>query len=237
MRGVREMVFTQRRVRLLGFVTLMAAATVGGAFGSSSAGTTVKAVTSAALRTKIVVDARGFTLYHMTSEKKGSVACTSTCRKIWPPLLVAGSAKPVAGPGLSATKLGMVKRPDGGVQVTYNGYALYHYSGDKAAGKANGQGVEDLWYALTPAGTVTKAVVKTASTSSGGGNTSATGGSGTGSGGSGSGSSGSGGTGGSAGGGGDTGACTAGQTIPQGIYAGDGDDDNTGGVDDQDGCL
>ena len=29
----------------------------------------------------------------------------------------------------------------------------------------------------------------------------------------------------------------AGQTIPQGIYAGDGDDDNNGGVDDQDGCL
>jgi predicted lipoprotein with Yx(FWY)xxD motif len=225
------MVFAQRRVRLLVLVALMAAATVGGAFGSSSAGTTVKAVTSAALRTKIIVDARGFTLYHMTSEKKGSIGCTTACRKAWPPLLMAGSAKPVAGAGLSAAKLGTVKRPDGGVQVTYNGYALYHYSGDKAAGKTNGQGVGGIWYALTPAGTVTKVVVK--STSNPSGTTSGSGGSTTPP----SGSGGSGGTGGSSDGGGNTAACAAGQTIPQGIYAGDGDDDNNAGMDDGDGCL
>ena len=226
------MVFAQRRARVLVLVALMAAATVGGAFGSSSAGTTVKAVTSAALHTKIIVDARGFTLYHMTSEKKGSIGCTTACRKAWPPLLMTGSARPVGGAGLSAAKLGTVKRPDGGIQVTYNGYALYHYSGDKAAGKANGQGVGGLWYALTPAGTVTKAVVKSTSTptgttsGSGGGSTTPP-----------SGSGGSGGTGGSSGGGGNTAACAAGQTIPQGIYSGDGDDDNNAGMDDGDGCL
>ena len=45
---------------------------------------------------------------------------------------------------MSAAKLGTIKRPDGGVQVTYNGYALYHYSGDKAAGKTNGRGWGNL---------------------------------------------------------------------------------------------
>ncbi len=228
------MVFVQRRVRLLVLVALMAAATVGGALGASSTAATVKTVTSAALRTKIIVDARGFTLYHMTSEKKGSIGCVSACRKSWPPLLITGSAKPVAGAGLSAAKLGTLKRPDGGVQVTYNGYALYHYSGDKAAGKVNGQGVGGIWYALTPAGTVTKAAVKPTSSQTGttvgsSGGTSTTSGSG--------GSSGSGGTGGSSDGGGNTGACAPGQTIPQGIYAGDGDDDNNAGADDGDGCL
>ena len=225
------MVFAQRRLRLLALVALMAAAAVGGAFGSSSAGTTVKAVTSTALRTKIIVDARGFTLYHMTSEKKGSIGCTTACRKAWPPLLTTASAKPIAGTGLSAAKLGTVKRPDGGVQVTYNGYALYHYSGDKAAGTTNGQGVAGIWYALTPAGVVTRAVVKSTSnptgTTSGSGDSTTTP----------SGSGGSGGSGGSAGGGGSTSACVSGQTIPQGIYAGDGDDDNNAGVDDGDGCL
>lgn len=228
------MVFAQRRVRLLVLVALMAAAIVGAALGAPSTAATVKAVTSAALRTKIIVDARGFTLYHMTSEKKGSIGCTTACRKAWPPLLVTGSAKPVAGAGLSTTKLGTVKRPDGGVQVTYNGYALYHYSGDKAAGKVSGQGVGGIWYALTPAGTVTKAAAKPTSSQTGTtvgstGGTSTTSGSG--------GSSGSGGTGGSSGGGGNTGACAPGQAIPQGIYAGDGDDDNNAGVDDGDGCL
>ena len=41
--------------------------------------------------------------------------------KVWPPLLVKAGAKPTVGPGLSAAKLGTIKRPDGGTQVTYNG--------------------------------------------------------------------------------------------------------------------
>jgi predicted lipoprotein with Yx(FWY)xxD motif len=128
---------------------------------------TVKAVSSGALRAKIVVDSRGLTLYHLMSEKKGSVACTGSCRAIWPPLLVVGKAKPVAGPGLSASKLGTIKRPDGGVQVTYNGLALYRYSADKKAGQVNGQAVEGVWYAVTPAGSVTKASPATAVSNTG----------------------------------------------------------------------
>src|SRR5262249_30742976 len=74
-----------------------------------------------------------------------------------------GSTKPVAGPGLIASKLGTIKRPDGGVQITYNGLALYRYAGDKKAGQTNGQGVEGSWYAVTSAGKITKAKVTTAS--------------------------------------------------------------------------
>jgi predicted lipoprotein with Yx(FWY)xxD motif len=204
-------------------VALAGLAIVTGAAAAPSAGT-VHAVTSTALGTRILVNARGFTLYHWTKEKKGAVACTGACRKSWPPLL-AGTAKPVAGPGASAARLGTVKRPDGGVQVTYNGYPLYLYSGDRKAGQANGQGASNAWYALTPAGAVTKAAVHTSTTpSKSGGNGSTTAPT-------------------SSGGGGgtttiDSSGCPAGTTMEQGPGPNsDDDDDNEGGPDDGDGCL
>ncbi len=198
---------------------------VAGLAGASSTGT-VRVAVDKALGVKVLVDARGFTLYRLTTEKKGSVSCVGACRKSWPPLLVAGSAKPTAGSGLTASKLGTVKRPDGGVEVTYAGYALHRYAGDKKAGQVNGQGVDGRWYALTPSGAVTKVRPKTATSgtttttsSSGGGTTTTTG-------------SGGGGTGVQANG------CPIGQSIPQGLYAGDGDEDNTNGgePEDGDGC-
>ena len=212
---------------LLAVIVVLAA--VGGASAASRAGT-VHAATSTTLGTNILVDSRGFTLYHRTTEKKGSVNCIGTCRKSWPPLLVS-SATPVAGAGLSAAKLGTIKRPDGGVQVTYNGYALYRYTGDKKAGQTNGQGAEGVWYALTPAGVITKAAPKPRSTSPSGtssrsnptgpkttptaptGTTTV-----------------------------DSTGCPPGQTVAQGAEGGpngtsDDDDDNAGGPDDGDGCL
>jgi hypothetical protein len=96
------------------------------------------------------------TLYHYTHETKGLIECTGSCTKLWLPLLT-GGGMPVAGPGLAAGKLGTVKRPGGGVQVTYNGLALYRYSADRTAHQTNGQGVGGTWFAVTSAGTITKA--------------------------------------------------------------------------------
>ena len=50
--------------------------------------------------------------------------------------------KPTAGPGVLLSKLGTIKRPDGGLQVTYHGLALYRYAPDRKAGDVKGQGVE-----------------------------------------------------------------------------------------------
>jgi predicted lipoprotein with Yx(FWY)xxD motif len=204
--------------------------------GSGANAVTIRATVNKALGKTILVDTGGFTLYRLTSERKGSVACVGSCAKVWPPLLVGGTAKPVAGTGLTAGRLGTLRRPDGHVQVTYAGYALYLYSGDVKAGEANGQGLEQLWYALTPTGVVTKASPARAS---GGGSstvatpaptstqaaptpvsTSSSPATAT------------------------AGSCPPGETIPQGSDQGngnsstnDGDDDNQGGADDGDGCL
>ena len=94
------------------------------------------------------------------------------------------------GPGITASKLGTVKRPDGKVQVTYNGLTLYRYSKDAKAGDANGQGTGKLWYAITPAGKITK--TSAAGSSAPSGSTASTAGSGS-AGASGSGSAGAGG--------------------------------------------
>jgi predicted lipoprotein with Yx(FWY)xxD motif len=154
------------RAVVMGRVLLVVVAVAAflGAQGSLAAGTavTLKAATNSQLGEKIVVDSAGFTLYHLMSEPKGAITCTGACRAIWPPLLATGKAKPLAGPGLVASKVGTIKRPDGGVQVTYNGYALYLYKADAHAGQANGQGFQKAWYVLTPAGSILKATMPAA---------------------------------------------------------------------------
>ena len=137
-----------------------------GAAGSSGK-PTVSASDNAALG-KILVGATGRTVYHYLGDHGARIACAGTCAAQWPPVLIPKTAKPVAGPGLQASKLGTVTRPDGTVQVTYNGYALYRFSGDSRNGQVNGQGLDKRWYAVAPSGAVVK-VASSAGAATGGG--------------------------------------------------------------------
>jgi predicted lipoprotein with Yx(FWY)xxD motif len=101
---------------------------------------------------EVLVDARGYTLYHLTKETPSHLVCTGGCTSIWPPLLVpAGVATPTGGPGVTGT-LTTVTRPDGGIQVTYDSLPLYLYSKDTAPGQANGEGVAGVWFAVKVSG-------------------------------------------------------------------------------------
>ncbi|MGZ4126357.1 MAG: COG4315 family predicted lipoprotein, partial [Actinomycetota bacterium] len=65
-----------------------------------------------------------------------------SCATNWPPLLLPSGVKSATGgSGVDASKLGTIKRPDGGTQVTYNGKPLYLFISDKSPGQATGQGV------------------------------------------------------------------------------------------------
>ena len=75
---------------------------------------------------------RGHTLYSLSVEMHGTFICTmsSGCLALWHPLEVPAGVIP-KGP----VKLGTIKRPEGGVQVTYRGLPLYSFAGDKRSGK------------------------------------------------------------------------------------------------------
>jgi predicted lipoprotein with Yx(FWY)xxD motif len=122
---------------------------------AASSHPTVKVMKTASLG-KLLATSSGLTLYHYTDEKGGRIDCKGACAKLWPPLLVKAGAKPTLGAGLSSAKVGTVRRPDGGTQVTYNGYALYRYAPDKKAGDVKGQALFKAWYAIAPTGKLVK---------------------------------------------------------------------------------
>lgn len=97
----------------------------------------------------VLAAANGHTLYSLSVEKKGKFVCTqsSGCLTLWKPLLVPIGGSVVAPMKL---KLGSVKRPEGGRQVTYRGRPLYTFVEDRAPGKTNGEGFKDVgtWHAV-----------------------------------------------------------------------------------------
>jgi predicted lipoprotein with Yx(FWY)xxD motif len=97
-----------------------------------------------------LVDSKGMTLYLFTKDTPNTSACYGGCASYWPPLLTSGA--PVAGSGVTASMLGVTKRTDGSMQVTYNGWPLYYYVSDKAAGDTTGENVQSVWFVITPAG-------------------------------------------------------------------------------------
>jgi predicted lipoprotein with Yx(FWY)xxD motif len=130
----------------------------------AAGGVTVSTAKNAKIGTILV---SGKTLYTL---KPSSTACTAACLKVWPALVLpAGVTKAKAGSGVSASKLGTVKR-NGVVQVTYGGKPLYFFVGDTAAGQVNGV-VTDTWGKWTAV--VTK---KSAGSGSGSGSSSPGGG-------------------------------------------------------------
>jgi predicted lipoprotein with Yx(FWY)xxD motif len=77
--------------------------------------------------------------------KPSTVACAAACIKIWPQVLLpVGVTHATAGKGVTATKLGVIKRANGRLQVTYASRPLYWYVGDKLAGQVRGN-LTDIW--------------------------------------------------------------------------------------------
>ncbi len=94
----------------------------------------------------------GMTLYTWKKDTAPNTsACSGDCAGTWPPTTVGAGQTATAGPGVTGT-LATFTRTDGTTQVSYNGAALYYFSGDSAAGDANGQGKGNVWFVATPTG-------------------------------------------------------------------------------------
>ena len=110
---------------------------------------TVLAAADSALG-EIAVDENGFTLNVFIPDDGGESTCYDQCATAWPPL----EGEAVASGSLDAALLGSSPRTDGAQQVTYNGWPLYYFAADTAPGDVAGQGVNDVWYVISPAGEV-----------------------------------------------------------------------------------
>lgn len=156
----------------------------------------------------VLVNAKGLTLYIFVPDKRKSVTCVGGCAIAWPPLKLVAGAKPAAAGKVESKLLG--SDPDHAFRVvTYDGWPLYTWLGDKSPGQATGQALNvngGLWYVISPTGTVIHTKVSSGSTTS---KTKAS-----------------------------SDGCPPGETIAQASPSGDNDADNSaGGADDHDGCL
>jgi predicted lipoprotein with Yx(FWY)xxD motif len=98
---------------------------------------------------RILVDARGMTLYLFTEDRRGRSRCYDPCVRVWPPATVSG--RPIRGPGLKA-ELTTVRRRDRTRQLVYNGHPLYTLVADTRPGDTYGQGYGASWFVVSPSG-------------------------------------------------------------------------------------
>lgn len=140
-----------------------------GMAGTSSTTVNSANATVSGQQTMVLTAPDGHTLYYFTPDTAaGQPTCTGSCAATWPGLKAASPTAASAATG----KLTVVSG-----QVAYNGHPLYEYSGDSAAGQANGEGIGGKWYVATPTlatgagapGTMPSSP-SSPSTSSGGGN-------------------------------------------------------------------
>jgi predicted lipoprotein with Yx(FWY)xxD motif len=108
---------------------------------------------------EVLVDSNGAALYSADQETNRMILCTGSCAAIWLPLtLEPGEDSPTAGDGLAA-ELGVVTRPDGAEQVTFDGKPLYRFTEDTGPGVVTGDGFSDrfegrlfTWQVASPDG-------------------------------------------------------------------------------------
>ncbi len=100
---------------------------------------------------EIVVDGEGMTVYMFDNDTQGADAstCEGECATNWPAVTTDSDDPAVEG---VTGEVGTITGVEGETQLTLNGWPLYYFAGDAAAGDTNGQGVNDVWWVLTPAG-------------------------------------------------------------------------------------
>lgn len=111
----------------------------GGASGSTDTATTV--ATKRIDGKSVLVDADGKALYTSEQEAGGVVRCTGACLDFWEPLTIEGGQP---SGNVTGGTLGVLQRPDGKTQVTFNGDPVYRFTEDDS-GTLEGDGLDDAF--------------------------------------------------------------------------------------------
>ncbi|WP_137824782.1 hypothetical protein [Brevibacterium sp. 2SA] len=97
---------------------------------------------------EIIVDGEGKTVYQFAKDTQGTdaSACEGDCAAKWPAVPGDGEVELDGVTGETGTITGV----DGKPQLTLDGWPLYYFAGDEAAGDTKGQGLMDAWWVLAP---------------------------------------------------------------------------------------
>lgn len=155
-----------------GLLLLSACGSSSGSSGSTTSGQSPTSTGSVSVGAspygKVLVDPAHKTLYAFAIDSKNHSACTGSCLTYWPP--VPGADAPHGGSAtMGGATFGTTKGSDGSSQLTVDGYPVYTYVGDSAAGQANGQGTNlsgGLWWVVAPDGHWIKSTTASSSGSS-----------------------------------------------------------------------
>jgi predicted lipoprotein with Yx(FWY)xxD motif len=158
-----------RQRTLIGVAALVATTAVAVAFAASST-PKLRSASNAALGHNIVVDSRGHSVYRLSPETTHHLLCTSQCLGFWIPVGASSAHSKVSvGHGVSG-HVAVFKRSDTHrYQVTLNGWPLYTFVADKAAGQANGQGAHSfggVWLTITAKSTTSSQPTQNTTTNS-----------------------------------------------------------------------
>jgi len=103
---------------------------------------------------RVLFDGKGRALYAFTRDHRGGKSrCYGDCARAWPVYYKRGTL--AAGAGVKRSLLGSVRRQDGRLQVTYNGWPLYYYVHDTQPGQITCQDVVEYggtWLVVSPNG-------------------------------------------------------------------------------------
>ena len=91
--------------------------------------------------TDVLADSAGKTLYSAPVETGGKILCLDGCTSFWEPV-VGTSADAKQAAGTLDADLGVVMRPDGRSQLTFDGLPLYTFA-EESSGKLQGDGFVD----------------------------------------------------------------------------------------------
>jgi predicted lipoprotein with Yx(FWY)xxD motif len=126
------------------FAAAITGAVLSLAIAQASAQTADPAKVGETSKGKVLVDAKGMTLYTLdrdTAPNKST--CNGQCATNWPPLAVAVDAKDTGD-------WTVVTRDDGNKQWAYKGKPLYFWKDDKKPGDVEGDGRNGVWHVAAP---------------------------------------------------------------------------------------
>ena len=101
----------------------------------------------------ILVDGQCRALYAFTQDADGESTCVDDCAVNWPPLFVTDGAVPPLADELDPSLFSVVEHPEGSM-LKVGDWPLYYFAGDAAPGDTNGQAVGDVWWLVSPDGTL-----------------------------------------------------------------------------------